>query len=179
MFLISPEIEYIIVRFFLFKKDGKKKNPITWKMSIMILMFNMSLPYRLSYRAYSWQSFHHNKSNRNTIFTRKQTSCPQTTTISISYHYHFLWHMLKETEVGSERWIVLYTYNKLHVKKSVSIWIVCFGGLHDMYTTCHSTMGSFSGDYSKSLALSGCPDHWARVDKKKSFKAAGKGLRLD
>lgn len=25
-------------------------------MSIMILMFNMSLPYRLSYRAYSWQS---------------------------------------------------------------------------------------------------------------------------
>lgn len=114
-------------------------------MSIMILMFNMSLPYRLSYRAYSWQSFHHNKSNRNTIFTRKQTSCPQTTTISISYLYHFLWHMLKETEVGSERWIVLYTYNKLHVKKSVSIWIVCFGGLHDMYTTCHSTMGSFSG----------------------------------
>lgn len=148
-------------------------------MSIMILMFNMSLPYRLSYRAYSWQSFHHHKSNRNTIFTRKQTSCPQTTTISISYHYHFLWHMLKETEVGSERWTALYTYNKLHVKKSVSIWIVCFGGLHDMYTTCHSTMGSFSGDYFKSLALNGCPDHWARVDKKKSFKAAGKGLRLD
>lgn len=113
-------------------------------MSIMILMFNMSLPYRLSYRAYSWQSFHHHKSNRNTIFTRKQTSCPQTTTISISYHYHFLWHMLKETEVGSERWTALYTYNKLHVKKSVSIWIVCFGGLHDMYTTCHSTMSSFS-----------------------------------
>lgn len=59
MFLISPEIEYLIVRFFYLKKM-ERKNPITWKMSIMILMFKMSLPYRLSYQAYSWQSFHHN-----------------------------------------------------------------------------------------------------------------------
>lgn len=119
MCLISPEIEYLIVRFFYLKKM-ERKNPITWKMSIMILMFNMSLLYRLSYQAYSWQSFHHNKSNRNTIFTRKQTSCPQTTTISISYHYHFLWHMLKETEVGSERWTALYTYNKLYTWRNLS-----------------------------------------------------------
>lgn len=99
--------------------------------------------------------------------------------ILISYYYYFLWYMLKEIEVGSERWIVFYIYNKLYVKKFVSIWIVCFGGLYDMYIICYLIMGSFSGDYFKFFVFSGCFDYWVCVDKKKFFKVVGKGLWLD